>query len=137
MRPVPPKSGDGLLLLALLVCVLGSLILLAAPLTLSSVQRPRQVRLTAPAGKTKVYIDCRPEGVVLYPGSKPISLTALRGDDSPFQTFLKSLNPQKTYVLLAVRPEGIKTFQTARSEVRRRGLPFGYEPLDRDWRLLP
>jgi len=139
MRPVPPRSGDGLLLLALLVCILGGLILLAAPLTLSSVQRPRQVRLTAPGlgEKKAVYIDCRPEGVVLYPGSRAISLTALRGGDSPFQTFLKSLNPQKTYVLLAVRPKGIKTFQTVRGEIRRRGLPFGYEPLDPDWRLLP
>lgn len=137
MRPAPSKLGDGPLLLALLVCVLGSLVLLAAPLTLSSLYRPRQIRLSAPAGKTGVYIDCRPEGVVLYPGQRKIPLAALRGDKSPFQAFLKTLNPQKTYVLLAVRPQGIKAFQTVREQIRRRGLSFGYEPLDPDWRLLP
>ncbi|MFN5513571.1 MAG: hypothetical protein ACK5CA_02140 [Cyanobacteriota bacterium] len=139
MKPVPSRPSDGLLLLALLVCALGSVLLLAAPLTLFRLRLPRQVRLAAPAlaGKTAVYIDCQPEGIVLYPGQQRIPLAALRGDQSLFQTFLKTLNPQKTYVLLAVRPQGISAFQTVRAEVRRRGLSFGYEPLDPDWLIRP
>jgi len=97
-----------------------------------------------------IYLECRADTVVLQP--EGIELTEADfegplGSGNPLAAALRAVreyllrqrdfdpNVGEPYPLLLVRPEGINAFYAARAAMKSWGSDFGYELIDKDWKL--
>ncbi|ACK72470.1 conserved hypothetical protein [Gloeothece citriformis PCC 7424] len=56
------------------------------------------------------------------------TIDQLSESDSQFETVLKNLNPQETYLAFIVRPDSFSAFRAARQKAREKGFDVGWEP---------
>ncbi|MDY7014653.1 MAG: hypothetical protein SVX43_13825, partial [Cyanobacteriota bacterium] len=128
--------------LSVLACTIGTLILMIIVMTSQMLgEQQKEVRIVArtEAGTNQeripVYIECRSDGVVLYPSETFVPAQNLNSPRSPFGQLLEriSQNRDREYIIAAVRPDGFEVFETTRSIIEQRGIDLGYEPFDRDW----
>ena len=147
--------------LSILACTIGTLILLIIVLTTQNLtkseviaeqqeenlkQNQKQVKIVARddakngANKSKnpVYIECREDGVILYPKKIFVSQAELTSYSSPLQELITliKINRDKEYLIIAVRPKGVNVFKQVRNLVEEAEIDMGYEPIDEDWELL-
>jgi hypothetical protein len=128
--------------LSILACTIGTLILLIIVMTMQSMDGQQQVTIIAKQEngqnnqKSPRYWEASESGVILYPQKTLVPSNELK--TSPLlKTALDQLsqNRDKEYLIIAVRPGGIETFQNLRNLVESFGIDIGYEPLDEGWQL--
>ncbi len=146
--------------LSILACTIGTLILLIIVLTTQNLteseviaeqekdlnQHEKQVKIIAKdqakngtnKSKNPVYIECREDGVILYPQKIFVSQAELTSYSSPLQELITliKMNKDQEYLIIAVRPKGVNVFKQVRSLVEEAEIDMGYEPIDEDWELL-
>ncbi|HIK37800.1 MAG: hypothetical protein NZ901_12645 [Geminocystis sp.] len=129
--------------LSVLACTIGSLILLIIVISSQTLSSGPQVTIIAKAEvgnnqrKNPRYIECRENGVVVYPSGKFVPVSSLNTPDSALLRLINEvkLNREKEYIIVAVRPKGIGVFQKVRDIIEREKVDIGYEPIDEDWKL--
>lgn len=130
--------------LSVLACTIGTLILMIIVITsqmLGEQQKEVKIVIKTEAGTNQVrvpfYIECRSDGVVLYPSQTFVPARALNDPSSPFVQFLNRLSQSRDreYIIAAVRPDGFDVFEAARTLIEQKGIRLGYEPFDKDWIL--
>ncbi|MDJ0681645.1 MAG: hypothetical protein QNJ18_17525 [Xenococcaceae cyanobacterium MO_167.B52] len=146
--------------LSILACTIGTLILLIIVLTTQNLtqseviaeqekdlnQHEKQVKIIAKdqakngtnKSKNPVYIECREDGVILYPQKTFVSQAELTSYSSPLQELITliKMNKDQEYLIIAVRPKGVNVFKQVRNLVEEAEIDMGYEPIDEDWELL-
>ncbi|BAU66077.1 hypothetical protein STA3757_34780 [Stanieria sp. NIES-3757] len=87
--------------------------------------------------KNPRYIECREDGVVLYPSKEFVPQAQLQNPNSALQKLISQIqnNKDKEYLIVALRPSGIDVFNQVRNVVQGKGIDIGYEPLDSGWNL--
>lgn len=129
--------------LSVLACTIGVLILLIIVLMAQTFSNQRQVTIIAKTengqnqNKQPRYIECRSDGIIIYPSQEFVSLTALNLSDSPLQILLAEVKTNKDtqYLIVAIRPDGIDVFDKVRALIESAGIDIGYEPIDEGWTL--
>ena len=88
-------------------------------------------------GKSPRYIECREDGVLIYPSQEFVPFDQLKAENSPLTNLITEVknNKDKEYVIVAIRPQGIKVFKTVRSLIEKEDIDIGYEPIEDDWIL--
>lgn len=129
--------------LSVLACTIGTLIMMIVAISSQQIGAQQQVKIIArtEAGtnQTKVprYIECRADGVVIYPNLEFIPIQSINQPGSPLSQLIAqmSLQRDREYLIVAVRPDGIEVFKQVRQLVEQQGIDIGYEPLDAGWEL--
>jgi hypothetical protein len=87
--------------------------------------------------KNPRYIECRADGVVLYPSEEFVPQARLKDPGSPLQKLITQVknNRDREYLIVAVRPDGIDLFNQVRELVEGEKIDIGYEPIDSGWKL--
>lgn len=130
--------------LSVLACTIGSLILLIIVLSTETLKDNPEVTIIAKteAGgvnqkKQPRYIECKEDGVVIYPSQEFVSKNDLSKPNSKLANFIEEIkkNKDKEYVIVAVRPNGIEVFQQVRDLIENEKIDIGYEPIEEGWTL--
>jgi len=92
---------------------------------------------SASEGVVKVpsYIDCRPEGFMIYPGAIAVSAAQLGEAGNPFERLLDHVaaNSAREYVVLLVRPNSARFYREARNMISQRDIDVGYDAVEEDY----
>ncbi|MGK7951505.1 MAG: hypothetical protein AB4368_22650 [Xenococcaceae cyanobacterium] len=128
--------------LSILACTIGTLILLIIVLTTQALEK-QEVALIAKTengenrSKSPLYIECRQDGVVLYPSEEFVPQEQLDDPNSALTKLLDRVkaNRDREYLIVALRPNGIDVFDRVRALVEGEGIDIGYEPIDSSWQL--
>lgn len=129
--------------LSVLACTIGTLILLIVVLTSQTAVSQKEVKIIAKnekgenQTKTPRYIECRKDGVMIYPSKKLVTIANLDKKNSDLQKLLTEIkkNNSTQYLIVAVRPDAIQVFKGVRAIVELQNIDIGYEPLDKGWQL--
>lgn len=129
--------------LAVLACMIGTLILIIIVVTSSVLGSRRSITLVArdSHGRNSPlkphYVEVRADGVLLHPGLEFVPSHEVRGKGTALRRLLVQVQSRRDaeYVIVAVRPDGFELFDEVRDEVEGRGIQIGYEPVDADWKL--
>ena len=129
--------------LSVLACTIGSLILLIIVVSTQTLDTNPEVTIVAKIengtnrGKKPRYIECREDGVIIYPSQEFIPLNQLAQPNSPLLNLIAQVkdNRDKEYVIVALRPKGIEVFQTVRDLIEQEEIDIGYEPIEEGWTL--
>ncbi len=129
--------------LSVLACTIGSLILLIIVVSTQTLDSNPEVTIVAKTenginqGKQPRYIECKADGVVIYPSQEFIPADQLEGRNSPLATFINEVkaNRDQEYVIVALRPDGIEVFQKVRDLIEQEKIDIGYEPIEEGWTL--
>jgi hypothetical protein len=129
--------------LSVLACTIGSLILLIIVISTQTLSSDREITIIAKteegknAQKIPRYIECREDGVVIYPSQEFIPKDKLNRQNSKLLQLISEVKnkSQKEYVIVAVRPQGIEIFKQVRELIERENIDIGYEPIEEDWKL--
>ncbi len=129
--------------LSILVCTIGVLILLIIVMTSQTMSSQRKITIVAKSengqngSKQPRYIECRGDGIVLYPSKEFVTRSEISSNSSLLQNLLQEIqaNQDTQYLILAVRPDGIEVFKMVRVLVESQGINIGYEPIDEGWDL--
>jgi hypothetical protein len=128
--------------LSVLACTIGTLILLIIVLTTQMLGEQQAITIVAKsetgqnASKTPRYIECRNDGIVIYPEKEFIPQKYLNLSYTLLELLLTlKQNRDKEYLIVAIRPDGIEVFQEVRGLIEKQGIDIGYEPIDQNWQL--
>ena len=129
--------------LSVLACTIGSLILLIIVISTQTLDSNPEVTIIAQTDigvnvrKQPRYIECKEDGVVIYPSQEFIPVDGLAQSNSPLLRLIAEVkaNREREYVIVAVRPKGIKVFQTVRDLIEQEQIDIGYEPIEEGWTL--
>lgn len=129
--------------LAVLACMIGTLILIIIVVTTGVLGSKRSITLVArdSDGRNVTlkphYVEVRGDGVVIHPGLEFVAADHVDGRQTALRRLLRQVEERKAteYVIVAVRPDGFKLFSEVRDQVEGRGIQIGYEPVDADWKL--
>jgi hypothetical protein len=129
--------------LAVLACVIGTLVLLVILVTSGVLGSKRSITIVAQtsAGSNvrlkPHYVEVNAAGVVLYPGQQFVPASSLERHDTPLAELLAGVarRRDREYVIVALRPDGFANFSRVRAQVENRGIQIGYEPIDEGWKL--
>ena len=129
--------------LSVLACTIGTLILLILVLTSQLYSEQQEVKILVKTengknlSKFPRYIECQEDGVIIHPSQTFVSQTELNRNGSAFKNLLNQMsrNREREYLIVAVRPNGIKVFQEVRELIEKEKIDIGYEPINNDWKL--
>jgi hypothetical protein len=129
--------------LAVLACMIGTLILIIIVVTSGVLGSRRSITLVARDADgrsitlTPHYVEVRGDGVLLHPGLEFVPADLVNRGDTALRRLLRQVEANKgtEYVIVAVRPDGFELFDEVRDQVEGRGIQIGYEPVDADWKL--
>ncbi|WP_013322209.1 hypothetical protein [Gloeothece verrucosa] len=124
--------------LSILACTIGTLILLIIVLTTQMFGEDGAVTIVAKgengknSSKLPNYIECKGDGVIIYPSKKLVKKANLYSPSSPFKTLLEKVknHKNKEYLIVVVRPDGFDIFQEIREVIEKQGIDMGYEPIE-------
>jgi biopolymer transport protein ExbD len=139
--------------LSILACTIGTLILLVIVLTTQALSEQEVIIVAKEAEngsnvtKTPLYIECRSNGLILYPGEEFVASSQINEPNSALSNFIAEVkaNRDRKYIILTLRPNAIDTFNQARriieienlelKKANRSLIDIGYEPIDASWTL--
>lgn len=129
--------------LSILACTIGVLILLIIVLMAQTFSNQKQITIVAKnengqnQNKQPRYIECRSDGIIIYPSKQFVALAEIDSYSSPLQALLQEVkaNRDQQYLIVALRPDGIKVFEQVRELIESKGIDIGYEPIDEGWKL--
>ena len=128
----------------ILTCTIGIFILMIIIMTMQAVNQQEVTIVAKTEGENGVnksknprYIECRSNGVILYPGEEFVPQEKLNEPNSAMTKFITQMqeNRDREYLIVAVRANGIDTFKLVRNIVERAEIDIGYEPIDANWQL--
>jgi len=128
--------------LSVLACTIGSLILLIIVISTETLDSNQEVTIIAKnegginQKKQPRYIECKKEGIVIYPSKELIKKEDLN-NSKKFRNFIQEIkaNRDKEYIIVAVKPSGIDVFQEVRNLIEQEEIDIGYEPIQEEWQL--
>jgi len=128
--------------LSVLACTIGTLILLIIVASSQVFDRP-EVTIVARnedgqnQAKTPRYIECREDGIVIYPGQEFVPQADIGQPNTALADLLSQLSDRRNqeYLIVAVRPDGIDVFEKVRNLVEKEDIDIGFEPIDKGWQL--
>ena len=87
--------------------------------------------------KIPSYIDCKHDGVVLYPGAITVSWEQLQRPGNEVEQLLDRVQAKKEtdYVVVMVRPKSVKFYRTVRALLSKRPIDVGYDVVDPDFKV--
>ena len=87
--------------------------------------------------KVPSYIDCKEDGVTLYPGAKHVSWEELQRPENDVEKLLDVIQGKKEtdYVVVMVRPKSVKFYRTIRALLNKRPIDVGYDVVDLDFKV--
>ena len=87
--------------------------------------------------KEPSYIDCHPDGLVLYPGNVAVSWDELQRPDNAVEKLLDKVqgNKEREYVVVMVRPGSVKFYRTVRAMVGKRPIDVGYDAINAEYKV--
>ena|SRR5581483_456694 len=103
--------------LSVLVCAMGVMIVIITGQNLVAMGGTQDQYMEIAGsveGKEAVYVECQENGVLIHPDRIEVSLETLKGPGpSSFHQLLDRLEqqPKERYLVLLVRPEGIKSYE--------------------------
>ncbi len=125
--------------LSVLKAVMGTLTLIISGMSHLAFANPKQridIEAFTPGKKSAVYVECRSDGLLLHPdrvGDGAPTFVAREDLDLPegaWSTLRRSLELDgHHYLMLLVRPDGVRTFHDARATLGDAAIDVGYEPL--------
>ncbi len=129
--------------LSVLACTIGTLILLIIVVSTETLSDNPEVTIIAESEdgrnqkKQPRYIECKEDGVVIYPSEIFVPLTELNEPDSALSKLITEVKEKqdKEYVIVAIRPSGIDVFRQVRDLIETEGIDIGYEPIEEGWTL--
>ena len=129
--------------LSVLVCTIGTLILLIVVVTAQISGNQRQITIVAKSengqnqAKTPRYIECQKDGILIYPEKEFVSKQEIDMPNSALEKLLAQVSDRREqeYLIVAVRPDGIDVFDKVRDMVEQKRIDIGYEPIDEGWQL--
>ncbi|MGI0482155.1 hypothetical protein ACN4EE_15390 [Geminocystis sp. CENA526] len=129
--------------LSVLACTIGSLILLIIVVSSETLNDNPEVTIIARneggenLKKQPRYIECKEDGIVIYPSQEFVSMKDMEKPNSKLAKFIQEIkqNKDKEYVIVAVRPSGIEVFNKLRDLITQEEIDIGYEPIQEDWTL--
>ncbi|MGK7873622.1 MAG: hypothetical protein AB4426_10030 [Xenococcaceae cyanobacterium] len=129
--------------LSILACTIGTLILLIITITVQTFSNQREVTIVAKnekgenQTKTPRYIECRQDGVIIYPSQEFVPKQDIDRRGSALTRLLSEVRTRREqeYLIVAIRPDGIQVFKQVRNLIEDQGIDIGYEPIDQGWRL--
>jgi hypothetical protein len=129
--------------LAVLACMIGTLILIIIAVTSGVLGDKRSITLVArdDHGRNVTlrphYVEVRGDGVVIHPDMEFVAADQVDEGGTALRRLLRRVQERKAteYVIVAVRPDGFELFDEVRDQVEGRGIQIGYEPVDADWKL--
>ncbi len=128
---------------SVLVCSIGTLVLIIMASSIASIVRSDKVVLLELVGKETgttlepVYIECLEDRVVIQPQKIVVSTDDMDSPGSPLVETIRNVgqNMSQRYALLAVRPEGVATFYRVRAMIETAGIEHAYEAVNTEWKL--
>jgi len=143
IRRPPRMEAELFPFLAVLACMIGTLILIIIVVTTGVLGEKRSITLVArdDDGRSVLlkphYVEVRGDGVLLHPGLEFVPAAAVGSSDTALRRLLRQVEARKEaeYVIVAVRPDGFTLFDEVRDQVEGRGIQIGYEPVDTNWTL--
>lgn len=129
--------------LSVLACTIGSLILLIIVISTETLNDNPEVTIIARSEggvnqkKQPRYIECKEDGIVIYPSQEFVSKNEMNKPNSKLANFINEIkqNKDKEYIIVAIRPSGIEVFDTLRDIIMKEEIDIGYEPIEEDWTL--
>ncbi len=129
--------------LSVLACTIGTLILLIIVVSTETLSDNPEVTIIAESEeginkkKQPRYIECKEDGVIIYPSEIFVPLAELNEPDSALLNLIAEVKEKQDqeYVIVAVRPTGIEVFQQVRDLIETEGIDIGYEPIEEGWTL--
>jgi hypothetical protein len=87
--------------------------------------------------KVPTYIECRQDGLFIFPGDKTIGIDDLVTPDNAFSQLLSDVegNATNQYVIMIVRPNSLPFYRYVRKALSRRQIDMGYDVLESDIKL--
>ena len=141
-NPQPSQNLESFL--DILTCTIGIFILMIIIMTTQVVNQQKVTIVAKTEGENGVnqsknprYIECRHNGVILYPGEEFVPQEKLNDPNSAVTKLIAQIqeNRDREYLIVAVRSNGIDTFKLVRNIVERAEIDIGYEPIDANWQL--
>lgn len=141
--PAARRQAELFPFLAVLACMIGTLILIIIVVTSGVLGEKRSITLVArdDGGRNLTlqprYVEVRGDGVMLHPGLEFVPAGEIGRRASALGRLLREVQARRDaeYVIVAVRPDGFELFEQVRDQVEGRGIQIGYEPVDADWKL--
>ncbi|MBR8827636.1 MAG: hypothetical protein DSM107014_06955 [Gomphosphaeria aponina SAG 52.96 = DSM 107014] len=130
--------------LSVLVCTIGTLILLIVAMMSQTLSDEKEINIIASSDEGGVnqskiprYIECLKNGVIIYPSEVFVPLADLSKPNGALDQLLQEISSKKhqEYLIVAIKPDGIEVFQEVRYLVEKLGIDLGYEPIDEGWKL--
>ncbi len=130
--------------LDILTCTIGIFILMIIIMTTQAINKQEVTIVAQTEGenganqsKNPRYIECRHNGVILYPGEEFVPQEKLNDPNSAMTKLIAQVqeNRDREYLIVAVRSNGIDTFNLVRNLVQGAEIDIGYEPIDAHWQL--
>ena len=129
--------------LSVLACTIGTLVLMIVAISTQAFGDSKEVKLIVKAedGKNRAkrprYLECREDGVVIYPSETFVPIERLEAPNSAFAKLVGEVAERRDreYFIVAIRPTGIETFGRVRDRIERAQIDIGYEPFDEGWTL--
>lgn len=143
-RPSPRRTELELFpFLSVLACTIGTLILLIIVISTETLESSSQVTIVVEnqdgqnLSKTPRYIECREDGVIIYPSEVFVPENELTQRTSPLIQLIDEVeaNRNQEYVIVIVRPKGIEVFYQVRDVIEERDIDIGYEPMEEGLQL--
>ena len=141
--PRPPIELELFPFLSVLVCTIGTLILLIIVVTSQILSNQRQVTIVARSEsgqnqtKTPRYIECQGNGIIIYPSQDLVLKEDIDSPSSALRRLLDEVSSRRNeeYLIVAIRPDGIDVFDKVRNLIEKENIDIGFEPIDEGWRL--
>ena len=130
--------------LDILTCTIGIFILMIIIMTTQAINKQEVTIVAQTEGenganqsKNPRYIECRHNGVILYPGEEFVPQEKLNDPNSAMTKLIAQVqeNRDREYLIVAIRSNGIDTFNLVRNLVQGAEIDIGYEPIDATWQL--
>jgi len=126
--------------LDVLINTIGALVAIILAFALISVKNAVvaiEVKGTPPE-KEPIYICCYYDNIIIYPEKSKVPFDEIDKEDSPYLMLVHDLSDEPVelnYLVFAIYPDGIRSFEKARFVAVERGIEIGYEPMDAGWEL--
>lgn len=127
---------DSMVIVLNLICLI--IIIMIIPIALNPTQlnvlsfenvfQPR----TLSKVKVPTYLDCRPDGVEIIPGSRRVEIGEILQPGNPVNQLIAAMhrNAETNYLILLVRPNSLPVYRHIRREIIKRNLDVGVDVLD-------
>ena len=141
-RPVTPTTEVELFpFLSVLFCTIGTLILIVVLLVAQAAGSKKNITIVSKSTlleKTKQprYIEAQGNGIIIHPTKTFVATKDIATNNSVLSKLFAEIKFQnQEYLIVAMRPDGVKVFAKLRELIEAEKIELGYEPVDSDWQL--